>query len=70
MLAGKIYDTDYDNIVASGTIPNRTIQNILVQTGIVQILIEIIHNLFDAFRFVEKNINDPSEDRALRVKMT
>lgn len=52
MLAGKIYDTDYDNIVASGTVPNRTIQNILVQTGIVQILIEIIHNIFDAFRFV------------------
>lgn len=69
MLAGKIYDTDYDNIVASGTIPNQTIQNILVQTGIVQILIEIIHNLYDAFRFVENN-NEPSEDRAIRLKVT
>lgn len=39
MLAGKIFDTDYENIVSSGTIPNQTIQKILVQTGIVQILI-------------------------------
>lgn len=39
MLAGKIYGTDYDNIVASGNTPDEKVQRILVQTGIVQILI-------------------------------
>lgn len=39
MLTGKIYNTDYDNIIASGNTPNQNVQRILVQTGIVQILI-------------------------------
>lgn len=39
MLTGKIYGTNYDNITASGNIPNQTVQQILVQSGIVQILI-------------------------------
>lgn len=30
MLAGKIYGTDYENIVASGNTPNKTVQQILV----------------------------------------
>jgi len=33
MLAGKIYETTYADIVSSGNTPNSTIQKILVDTG-------------------------------------
>ena len=55
MLTGKIYGTDYDNIQASGNTPNQTVQQILVESGIAQILIEILYNLYSPFRFIEKN---------------
>lgn len=69
MLTGKIYGTDYDDIVASGNTPNQTVQRILVQTGIVQILIEIIYHLYEPFKFIERN-NRPSDDKAIRVKIS
>jgi hypothetical protein len=49
LLIGKIYDTDYDQIESSGSSPIRQIQKILVQTGIAQILMEIIFTLCDPF---------------------
>lgn len=70
MLAGKIYGTDYENIVASGNTPNKTVQQILVESGIVQILIEILNCLYHPFRFIEKNNDKPSDDRAIRMKIT
>jgi hypothetical protein len=39
LLAGKIYGTTYENIGPSGNTPNPTIQKILVQTGITELLI-------------------------------
>ena len=42
MLIGKIYATEYDDIEASGNSPVMQIQKILVETGIAQLLIEII----------------------------
>lgn len=68
MLIGKIYGTDFDNIVVSGNTPNKTVQQILVESGIVTIVIEIIDNLYEPFMFIEKN-NQPSEDRAIRLKI-
>jgi hypothetical protein len=59
MLAGKIYSTTFEEITLSGNTPNQTVQRILVQTGIVQILIEIIYHLYNPFKFIEKN-NEPS----------
>jgi hypothetical protein len=69
MLAGKIYGTNFDNITASGNTPNQTVQSILVQTGIVQILIEIIYHLYNPFKFIELN-DAPSDDRAIRVQIS
>ena len=52
MLAGKIFGTTYSNIYPSGNPPNKKIQKIMVETGITQILIEIINTLYKPFRFI------------------
>lgn len=49
LLIGKIYGTDFDNIESSGNSPILQIQKILVETGIAQLLIEIIFTLYEPF---------------------
>ena len=68
MLTGKIYDTDYDDIEASGNSPVLQIQKILVETGIAQLLIEIIFTLYDPFKEIISN-NAITEDKAIRLKV-
>ena len=46
LLIGKIYDTDYDQIESSGSSPIKQIQKIIVETGIAQLLMEIIYTLY------------------------
>lgn len=55
MLIGKIYNVTYDEIVTSGNLPDKNMQKILVQTGIVQLIIEIINIVYDPFLFIEEN---------------
>ena len=50
LLCSKIYATDYDEIESSGNTPIPQIQKILVQTGIPQLLIEIVYLLFEPFQ--------------------
>lgn len=68
LLCGKIYGTDYEEIESSGNTPIPQIQKILVQTGIPQLLIEIVYLLFEPFQQIEKN-NQPSEDKAIRNRI-
>lgn len=49
LLIGKIYDTDYDQIESSGSSPIKQIQKIIVETGIAQLLMEIIYTLYEPF---------------------
>lgn len=49
LLIGKIYCTNFDNIESSGNSPMLQIQKILVETGIAQLLIEIIFTLYEPF---------------------
>ncbi len=46
MLTGKIYGTNFEEIVSSGNTPNPKIQRILVETGVTEILIESIYHLY------------------------
>jgi hypothetical protein len=46
MLIGKIYNTTYEEIVGSGNLPDKNMQKILVETGIVQLVIEITNLLY------------------------
>lgn len=39
MLIGKIFNTEYDEILRSGSLPDDNMQKILVETGIVQFII-------------------------------
>lgn len=55
MMAGKIYETTYAEIVSSGNTPNLTIQKILVDTGTTELLIESIFQLYEGFKLVENN---------------
>lgn len=55
LLAGKIYGTRYEEIEASGNSPIRQIQKILVETGIAQLLIELVFNLYDPFKFIDSS---------------
>jgi hypothetical protein len=50
LLCGKIYATDYEDIESSGNTPIPQIQKILVQTGIPQLLTEIVYLLFEPFQ--------------------
>jgi len=59
LLCGKIYSTEYEEIESSGNTPILQIQKILVQTGIPQLLIEVIYLLFEPFQEIERN-NQPS----------
>lgn len=68
MLAGKIYDTDYDNIEASGNSPILQIQKILVETGIAQLLIEIIFTLYEPFKEII-SYKGITKDKAMRMKV-
>ena len=69
LLASKIYGTDYENIGPSGNTPNANIQKILVETGITELLIEILFILYEPFKDIERN-SEPSEDRAIRNKIS
>ena len=60
LLCGKIYQIEYDEIESSGNTPIAQIQKILVQTGIPQLLIEVIYLLFEPFQEIEKTIKEPS----------
>jgi hypothetical protein len=55
LLASKIYGTDYENIGPSGNTPNSTIQKILVETGMTELLIEILFILYEPFKDIERN---------------
>lgn len=68
MLIGKIYNTNYEDIVSSGNLPDPNMQKILVETGIVQLVIEIINVLYKPFKYMEKN--DPKDDRETRGKIS
>lgn len=50
LLTGKIYGTDYRDIESSGNSPIRQIQKILVETGIAQLIIELIFTLYEPFQ--------------------
>jgi len=50
LLIGKIYGTDYEEIEASGNSPILQVQKILVETGIAQLLIELIFILYEPFK--------------------
>lgn len=67
-LCAKIYSTDYEEIKSSGNTPIRQIQKILVQTGIPQLLIEIIFLLFEPFEEIERN-TEVSEDKVIRNRI-
>ncbi len=54
LLTGKIYGTTYENICPSGNTPSSIIQKILVQTGITELLIEILFILYEPFKDIEK----------------
>lgn len=69
LIAGKIYATHYEDIGPSGNTPNAMVQKILVETGITELLIEIIFQLYEPFREIERS-NEPSEDRAIRNKVS
>lgn len=69
LLAGKIYDTDYDDIESSGNSPIVQIQKILVETGIAQILMEIIFTLYDPF-FEIVSKDEITDDRPKRLKIS
>lgn len=68
MLIGKIYGTSYEEIIASGNLPDPNMQKILVETGIVQLVIEIINLLYEPFLYMEST--DAKEDRAVRNKLS
>ena len=68
LLTGKIYGTDYDNIERSGNTQNKNVQKILVETGITQILIEIISLLYEPYKEIIEH-PEPSDDRPIRLKM-
>ena len=68
LLIGKIYDTDYDQIESSGSSPIKQIQKILVETGIAQILMEIIYTLYDPF-FEIVSTDEITDDKPKRMKV-
>lgn len=68
LLAGKIYGTAYDEIISSGNSPIVQIQKILVETGIAQILMEIIFTLYDPF-FEIVSKDEITDDRPKRLKV-
>ena len=55
MLSGKIYETFFANIVASGNTPNPVIQKIIVDTGTTELLIESIFQMYEGFKLIENN---------------
>ena len=55
MLAGKIYETTYAEIVSSGNTPNPIIQKIVVDTGTTELLIEGIFQMYEGFKLIENN---------------
>ena len=68
LLIGKIYDTDYDQIESSGSSPIKQIQKILVETGIAQLLMEIIFTLYDPF-FEVVSTDEITDDKPKRMKI-
>lgn len=68
-LAGKIYGTSYCEILSSGNTPNPTIQKILVDTGTTELLIEMIFQLYEGFRYIENN-NDATMDRVRKLRLS
>lgn len=54
LLKAKVYCTNFEDIDSSGNSPVRQIQRILVETGIAQLLIEILFTLFEPFLFIER----------------
>lgn len=68
-LAGKIYGTTYSEIVSSGNTPNPTIQKILVDTGTTELLIEIIFQLYEGFKFIENN-SEACMDRVRKMRLS
>lgn len=50
---GKIFNTVYEEISGSGGLPDGKMQKILVETGIVQLIIEIINLLYKPFCFIQ-----------------
>lgn len=69
MLIGKIFNVSYEEIISSGNLPDENIQKILVETGIVQLVIEILSLLYKSFLFIESN-KEASDDRAIRNKIS
>jgi hypothetical protein len=68
MLTGKIYDSAYQENFDSA--PNPDVQKIMVETGITQLLMEIINLLFKPTIYIFKKKNEPNEPfRSVRTKM-
>jgi hypothetical protein len=68
-LIGKIYGTEYKDIESSGNSPILQVQKILVETGIAQLIIELIFTLEEPFKEIESN-KDITSDRAIRLKIS
>lgn len=68
MLTGKIFDSVYQENFDSA--PNPEVQKIMVETGITQLLMEIINLLFKPTIYIFKKKNEPNEPfRSVRTKM-
>jgi hypothetical protein len=68
LLIGKIYDTDYEQIESSGSSPIKQIQKIIVETGIAQLLMEIIYTLYEPFAEIVST-DEITDDRPKRLKV-
>lgn len=55
--------------MSSGNTPNPIIQKILVDTGTTELLIEIIFQLYEGFRYIENN-NDATMDRVRKMRLS
>ena len=67
-LSGRIYGTTFDDIEISGNTPISQVQKILVETGVAELIIEIIFHLFKPFVYIESD-TEPSDDKPIRNKI-
>lgn len=66
LLAGKIYGTNYNEIVSSGNTANPLIQKVMVETGTTELIIEIVYQLYESFVSLEY-YTDASDDRSQKM---
>ena len=68
MLIGKIYHTSYEDMLTSGGFLDENIQKILVETGIVQFVIEMIFLIYEPFKVSEEGKREEESDACLRIR--